>query len=286
MHPDGAAAGPPAVPRRWHGMKTDTGTGATSDTVAPVPFRGSRPSAAGEDHRRHVTGAHYSLGTKDSSSGGPVSGYLTQELKARGSAQVIVVVRAATGTGAAASASEGRRLAGHFSSAPVARSSVLAASLGVVGAALPVLPAPRGASGTVDRDGLAALRSDPQVVSVGGAPALSPIRPPRVAAARLDTARTWGIERLGVPALWDRGPHGAGGPRGAPRHGCRRQAPGPRGGVAHFAEFDRMGRAVQPPRSRTTATSTARTPRPRSRAGRSAAATWAWRPGRGSRARS
>ena len=38
MHPNGAAAGSPAMPRRWHGMKTDTGTGATSDSSRPFFF--------------------------------------------------------------------------------------------------------------------------------------------------------------------------------------------------------------------------------------------------------
>ena len=152
-----------------------------------------------------------------------MSGYLAQELKARGTAQVIVILRAATGTGAAASASEGRRLAGHFSSAPVGRASMPSQR------ASECRRHPAGSSPTWGfswarwtATALAALRSDPQVVSVGGAPALSPIRPPRVAAARLDEARTWGIERLGVPALWDQGLTGAGGPRRPPRHGRRR----------------------------------------------------------------
>ena len=175
-----------------------------------------------------------------------MSGYLTQELKARGTAQVIVVLRAATGTGAAASASEGRRLAGHFSSAPVGRMRALAASLGVSTRPCRFFPHLGVMLGTVDRDGLAALRSDPQVVSVGGAPALSPIRPSRVAAARLDKARTWGIERLGVPALWDKGLTGTGVLVAHLDTGVDGRHPALRGAVAHFAEFDRMGRPVQP----------------------------------------
>jgi subtilisin len=175
-----------------------------------------------------------------------VSGYLTQELKARGTAEVIVVLRAATGTGAAASASEGRRLAGHFSSAPAGRRRVLATSLGVKAAPCRFFPHLGVLLGTVDRDGLAALRSDPQVVSVGGAPALSPIRPPRVAAARLAKDRTWGIERLGVPALWDEGLTGSGVLVAHLDTGVDGKHPALQGAVAHFAEFDRMGRPVQP----------------------------------------
>ncbi len=176
-----------------------------------------------------------------------MSVYLSQELRARGSAQVIVILRAATGTGASATASEGHGLARHFTGAPRSRSSTLAASLGA--------PAPGPYRffphlgvllGTVDRDGLAALRADPRVVSVGGAPALSPIRPPRVAAARLDRARTWGIERLGVPALWDRGLTGAGVLVAHLDTGVDGAHPALKGAVAHFAEFDMMGRPVRP----------------------------------------
>jgi len=100
--------------------------------------------------------------------------------------------------------------------------------------------------GTVDRDGLAALRSDPRVVSIGGAPALSPIRPHRVAAAKLERPRTWGIERLGVPALWDRGLTGAGVLVAHLDTGVDGKHPALAEAVAHFAEFDVMGRAVKP----------------------------------------
>jgi subtilisin len=175
-----------------------------------------------------------------------VSAYLTQELNARGTARVIVVVRAATGTGAAASASESRRLVGHFSTARVGRSRALAASFGTSAPPCRFFPHLGVLLGTVDREGLAALRSDPQVVSVGGAPALSPIRPPRVAPARLDKARTWGIERLGVPALWDRGLTGTGVLVAHLDTGVDGRHPALAGAVAHFAEFDVMGRAVQP----------------------------------------
>ncbi len=175
-----------------------------------------------------------------------MSSYLTQELNARGTAQVIVIMRAAMGTGAAASASEGRRLVRHFSTARVGRSSALAASFGTSAPPYRFFPHLGVLLGTVDRAGLAALRSDPQVVSVGGAPAISPIRPPRVAAATLVKARTWGIERLGVPALWDQGLTGAGVLVAHLDTGVDGRHPALAGAVAHFAEFDVMGRAVQP----------------------------------------
>jgi subtilisin family serine protease len=175
-----------------------------------------------------------------------VSGYLRQELKARGTVRVIVVLRAAVESGASASVTEGRRLAGLFSSAPDGRSRALAASLGTSAPPCRFFPHLGALLGTVDRAGLAALRSDPRVVSVDGAPALSPIRPPRVAAAKLDRARTWGIERLGVPALWEKGLTGKGVLVAHLDTGVDGTHPALRGAVAHFAEFDVMGRAVQP----------------------------------------
>jgi subtilisin family serine protease len=175
-----------------------------------------------------------------------VSGYLREQLKACGAAQVIVVLRVALGTGAAASTAESRRLAGHFSSAPVGRTRALAESLGTKAPECQFFPHLGVLLGTVDRAGLAALRSDPEVVSVDGAPPLSPIRPPRVAPASLDRARTWGIERLGVPALWDRGLTGEGVLVGHLDTGVDAEHPALRGAIAHFAEFDRMGRAIQP----------------------------------------
>jgi subtilisin len=178
-----------------------------------------------------------------------VSGYLAQELGARGSAQVIVVLRAATGAGASASASDGRRLFHHFSAPRVARSSVLAASLGTTAAPCRFYPHLGVLLGTVDRDGLAALRQDPRVVSVGGAPSLSPIRPRHVEPARLAGARTWGIERLGVPALWDRGLTGRGVLVAHLDTGVDARHPALKQAVAHFAEFDVMGRAVEPGRT-------------------------------------
>ena len=175
-----------------------------------------------------------------------MSGYLREQLKACGAAQVIVVLRAALGAGAAASVAEPRRLAGHFSSAPVGRTRALAESLGTEAPECQFFPHLGVLLGTVDRQGLAALRSDPEVVSVDGAPPLSPIRPRRVAPATLDRARTWGIERLDVPALWDKGLTGEGVLVGHLDTGVAAEHPALRGAVAHFAEFDRMGRAVQP----------------------------------------
>jgi subtilisin len=176
-----------------------------------------------------------------------VSGYLREQLKARGTAQVIVVLRAALGTGPAASARESRRLAGHFASATVGRTRAPADSLGTEAPECQFFPHLGVLLGTVDREGLAALRADPEVVSVDGAPPLSPIRPPRVAPATLDRPVTWGIERLEVPALWDQGLTGEGVLVAHLDTGVDGEHPALRGAVAHFAEFDSLGREIEPP---------------------------------------
>jgi subtilisin len=173
-----------------------------------------------------------------------MSRYLSQELRSRGSARVIVVLRAATGSGAVATRRESRRLAGRFRNG--GSSLALATSLGGRSEAFRLVPELGVVLGTVDRDGLAALRSDPEVVSVFGAPALSPIRPHGIRAAKLDTTHTWGLERLGAPALWERGLTGTGVLVGHLDTGVDGKHPTLAGALAHFAEFDLMGRPIAP----------------------------------------
>ena len=175
-----------------------------------------------------------------------MSGYLREQLKAVGTAQVIVVLRAALGTGAAASARESRRLSSHFSSTTAGRTRAIAESLGTEAPKCEFFPHLGVLLGSVDREGLAALRADPEVVSVDGAPPLSPIRPARKAPARLDRPVTWGIERIEIPALWDQGLTGEGVLVAHLDTGVDAEHPALRGAVAHFAEFDNLGRAAQP----------------------------------------
>lgn len=176
-----------------------------------------------------------------------MSGFLGQEFKARGAAQVIVVLRSARGSGAAASARESRRLARHFARAPLGRTLALASSVGVpAGPAARFFPNLGVMLGTVDRTGLAALRADSDVQSVSGAPLLSPIRPHRVAAAKLQKKLTWGIERMNVPQLWDENLTGDGILVAHLDTGVDGKHPALKGAIAHFAEFDPLGRAVKP----------------------------------------
>jgi subtilisin family serine protease len=178
-----------------------------------------------------------------------MSRYLEQELRSRGSARVIVVLRAATGEGAVAAKRETKRLAPRFRKA--GSSLALARSLGEASERYHVFPWLGVVLGTVDASGLAALRADPEVVDVVGAPALSPIRPNAVRAAKLQTAATWGLERLGAPALWQRGLTGKGVLVGHLDTGVDADHPALAGAVAHFAEFDLLGRETKPaPRPR------------------------------------
>jgi subtilisin family serine protease len=177
-----------------------------------------------------------------------MTAYLRQELRARGSAQVVVILKSATGTGSAASANEGKRLARHFKKGPPGRGAALASSLGSrsAGPDFRVFPHLGVALGNVDPDGLAALRSDPGVTAVTGAPELSPIRPLRIAAAKLTRLHTWGIERLDVPSLWDEGLTGKGVLVGHLDTGVDGRHPALKGAVASFAEFDFLGRPLKP----------------------------------------
>jgi subtilisin len=173
-----------------------------------------------------------------------MSRYLEQELCSRGSARVIVVLRAATGEGALAAKRETKRIAPRFRRG--GSSLALARSLGEGGEAYHVFPWLGVVLGTVDPSGLAALRADPEVVDVVGAPAISPIRPNAVRAAKLQSAATWGLERLGAPALWERGLTGKGVLVGHLDTGVDASHPALAGVVAHFAEFDLLGRQTKP----------------------------------------
>src|SRR5262249_40191810 len=79
-----------------------------------------------------------------------------------------------------------------------------------------------------------------------GAPALSLIRPERVAAAKLTTKVTWGIRALNVPKLWDQGLTGKGILVGHLDTGADGRHPALKTAIASFAEFDDLGRQVTP----------------------------------------
>jgi subtilisin len=190
-----------------------------------------------------------------------MSRLISQDLDATGVAQVIVVLKeppTPAAIGAAAGAALGgpmlpaplRGLERYFRHSELSQDSALAASS--LTAATAVAPPVRYypnlgvALGTVDRAGLAALRSDPAVASVQGAPKLSLIAPERVADAKLTVSRTWGISALKAPELWAKGFTGKGILVGHLDTGVDANHPALKDAVATFAEFDLLGFEVTP----------------------------------------
>ncbi|MEU4195418.1 S8 family serine peptidase [Kribbella sp. NPDC026611] len=211
---------------------------------------------------------------------------IAQELETSGIASVIVVLKAAPGGTAAASAGDLSKyfthselsqetaialaaadLAGTFTEQRIPSRSrkraeetlAAAASLehrpAVLRADLPELePLPPVryypnlgvAIGTVDEQGLAALRADNQVAEVVGTPQIGLIHPVAVRAAGLRSTRTWGLNALGVPELWADGLTGKGVRVAHLDTGVDGSHPGLQGAIASFAQFDSFGRQVVP----------------------------------------
>jgi subtilisin len=102
------------------------------------------------------------------------------------------------------------------------------------------------ALGNVTREGLAALRRDDRVSQVTGAPRIGLIRPTTVKAATLRSQLTWGIRRLGIPALWTQGLTGKGVTVGHLDTGVDGRHPTLRNAIGSYAEFDLFGRQIVP----------------------------------------
>jgi subtilisin len=181
-----------------------------------------------------------------------MSTVINQDLAASGVAPVICVLEeGATGAKARAAA---KKIQDHFVTSELSQPSALAVALAAPGDGpeRPVPPPVRVyenlglAYGTVTRQGLAALRKDPAVTDVSGAPQLSPIRPERVATARLTRRHTWGLDALGAPQIWNEGLTGAGVLVGHLDTGVDGRHPALRGALEAFAEFDNLGFVVEP----------------------------------------
>ncbi len=138
----------------------------------------------------------------------------------------------------------------HFRHSELSQDSALAASS--LTAAAAVAPNVRYypnlgvALGTVDRAGLASLRSDPAVASVNGAPNLSLIAPERIADAKLTVNRTWGLQALKAPELWAKGFTGKGILVGHLDTGVDGKHPALKTAIGAFAEFDMLGFELTP----------------------------------------
>jgi subtilisin family serine protease len=208
-----------------------------------------------------------------------MSSITNDEIKATGTAQVIVVLEAtppppptaglaAGGVAFAATATHAPQLLGlenYFvhqggqNDALAAAGMSNVAALAMTGAK--TVAAPRAAKqppsvlhfpnlgvmlGTVTREGLQGLRADPRVKKVVGAPQFSLIRPVETAAAKLTTNVTWGIDFLKVPKLWDQGLSGKGTMVGHLDTGADGKHSALKTAIASFAEFNSFGVQVKP----------------------------------------
>jgi subtilisin family serine protease len=98
--------------------------------------------------------------------------------------------------------------------------------------------------GSVDKAGLQGLRKDRRVRAVKPAPHLSLIRPVEAAPAKPAGDVEWGLQRLEVPTVWDRGFTGKGVLVGHLDTGVDGDHPALKGAIAQFAEFDLLGEPV------------------------------------------
>ena len=192
-----------------------------------------------------------------------------QDMKARGVAQIIAVLAApvaaaATVGGAAAtttsSTSATRRVEDCFrsserSQASALRQAAVTRSAMATVAAATVPPAQASITfanlgvvlGTVDMEGLANLQASDDVTAICGTPQISLIRPEAVAAAAAPSGVTWGIERLGVPTLWQQGLTGKDITIAHLDTGIDATHPTLRNAVDRFAEFElSLGQRITP----------------------------------------
>lgn len=194
------------------------------------------------------------------------------DLKTTGVAEVIVVLDPMSTVAASSARKVVHRLTSHFSGSELSQRSAIIED-GFVAAASPsrapsdplpaaarerVAPAGRGAEppvrffehlgiayGVVDRAGLAALRADPDVRSVTGAPQLRLIRPTKRQKASLSRKVTWGIAALEIPVLWDQGLTGKGVVVAHLDTGADGKHPALKDALSAFVEMDRLGFPVQ-----------------------------------------
>jgi len=181
-----------------------------------------------------------------------------QQLQASGVA-VVIVVLAQPGAGAGAAKTPGavtKSVTRHFMHsehshiAALVRSSSLSRGTSLrrpVRPATQLYPNLGIMLGTVDRDGLAGLQADEHVTAISGTPQISLIRPERVASATLADATTWGIDFLGISALWQQGLSGKDVKIGHLDTGADGTHPALKNAIVGFADFEpALGRRVTP----------------------------------------
>ena len=178
-----------------------------------------------------------------------MSAQISQEMQASGIARVIVILKK---TAAEKDVTDIRsNLEKHFVSSQLSQTTALMTSSSYKGVSTPPVvrfyPNLGIMLGTVDSHGLSALRTHKDVVAdISGAPPISLIRPTQTAMAKLTQKISWGITALEVPALWKQGYTGKGVLIGHLDTGVDGNHPTLKEAISDFAEFDGMGREVQP----------------------------------------
>lgn len=159
---------------------------------------------------------------------------LRAELAVAGHAEVVCVLRRATGAGRKDPARE------------ISRSFLRATPAGACGPAYRSFSRLGVMIGFTDAAGAAALATDPRVELLAPAAAPSLIRPVRRAPARSarDAAPAWGVAALEAPRLWQAGVTGAGIRIGHLDTGVDAAHRALRGRIAAWAEFDGEGKMV------------------------------------------
>lgn len=173
---------------------------------------------------------------------------ITQEMQATGVAQVLVFLKP---DAPAAPAAVRASIGDHFTKSEFSISSAVAeATDGLTQANVQKMryyPNLGVCLGTVDRDGLAALRSDNSVESVAGTPPMSLIRPRVTAATKLESKFTWGLESLEIKKLWDQGLDGKDVLVGHLDTGVDGKHPAFKNdAIFDFTEFDPLGKEITP----------------------------------------
>ena len=181
---------------------------------------------------------------------------IQSDLTNLGLAQVIVVLKPST------TASLGSGCEKYFTQSENSRGGALAAAAAAVAnlrggghaleGAVAAFVAPKMrvyshlgiALGSVDKAGYAGLKSSSAVESILPVPELSLIRPVDGVAIKLSGGLSWGLKRMRVPEVWERGFTGTGVIVGHLDTGIDGQHPALKKAIHAFAEFDLMGQQV------------------------------------------
>jgi subtilisin len=170
-------------------------------------------------------------------------------LNAYGFAQVVVVWKQEPGTESTAAVEDSRSRAAYFLSQRPEAVIGAAAAMEAAAPASRYFPRIGISIGYVDREGAKALTANQRVRNVYHADQLSLIRPvgaavPNATVAEANAGITWGLQRLGVQALWNQNIRGMGVRVGHLDTGVDGAHPALQGRIAQFAEFDNDGNQV------------------------------------------